>query len=521
MFRKLFKGIRSTVSAVHHFFAERYIEPQVLPPEHWFAGQEYDPSDPSQLNWATFPIGDDDAQAHFMAVGTTGSAKTIILRLLMQSVLPDIGTGRQIRALVYDAKQDALSVLSAIADPRLIFTLNPFDDRGVAWDLAKDITEPRVALELAYTLVPQTNEQNPYFADASRDIIYGIILSFILSKQAWSLADVIRASSNPKTALRVLKRHKESAQYMSTYFNKKQTCIDVFSTIATKLLAFRPVAGCWEAATRRISLTEFFNREMILVLGNCEESKKSMEAINRLIFKRATEIQLAKPEYPSERTWYFLDELTEAGKLEGLVSLMKKGRSKGARVAIAFQTISGLRDPSNYGQYIADEIVGQVGCRFFGRIECPETAEFASKTIGEKEFIQKSNSHTYGQYGSSTYSYQNIISRTVLPSEFLSMPACTSENGLFGIVTLRNIGCTTIHVHPVDLFEHMLVPPEPHVPDFVPRDVAHQYMPDWTPEQREQFAPAPKKGKDAPPVTNDKPKPKTSKSHPNLDDLLG
>ncbi|HMP71600.1 MAG TPA: type IV secretion system DNA-binding domain-containing protein, partial [Pirellulaceae bacterium] len=464
--------------------------------------------------------GDDEAQAHFMAVGTIGSGKTIILRLLMQSVLPDVGMGRGVRAIVYDAKQDALPILAGFCDPRLIFTLNPFDDRGVAWDVAKDITEPRVALELAFTLVPKTNEQNPFFADASRDIIYGIVLSFILSKQPWSLADVIRAASNPKTAHRVLKRHKESAQYMSTYFADKRLCFNIFSTIATKLLDFRPVAGCWEAATRRISLTEFFNSEMILVLGNCEESKKSLDAINRLIFKRATDMQLAKPEYTSDRTWYFLDELTEAGKLDGLVSLMKKGRSKGARVAIAFQTISGLRDPSNFGQYMADEVVGQIGCRFFGRIECPETAEFASKTLGGRELIQKSNSQTYGQHGSTTHSYQNIISRTMLPSEFLSMPACTSENGLFGIVTLRNIGCTTIHVHPVDLFEHMLVSPEPNVPDFVPRDVSHQYMPDWTPEQREQFAPARKKGKGTPPLTEDKPKPKTSKSHLNLDDLL-
>jgi DNA helicase HerA-like ATPase len=34
----------------------------------------------------------DEATKHFLAVGTTGSGKTIVLRLLMQSALPDIGT---------------------------------------------------------------------------------------------------------------------------------------------------------------------------------------------------------------------------------------------------------------------------------------------------------------------------------------------------------------------------------------------------------------------------------------------
>lgn len=519
MFRGTLKLFKTIAVGFYHFFAERFPEVEVDAPAPLHRLAEYDPKNTDQFNWVSLPVGDDEAQAHFMAVGTIGSGKTIVLRLLMQSVLPDIGSGRGLRAIVYDAKQDALPVLSAIASPELIFTLNPFDDRGVAWDLAKDITEPRVALELAFTLVPKTNEQNPFFPDASRDIIYGIVLSFILSGHPWSLADVIRAASNPKTARRVLKRHKESAQSMKTYFSSKKVCLDIFSTIATKLLDFCPMAGCWEAAKRRISLTEFFNSDMILVLGNCEESKKSLEAINRLFFKRATEMQLAKPEYTPDRTWYFLDELTEAGKLEGLVPLMKKGRSKGARVAIAFQTISGLRDPSNYGQCMTDEIVGQVGCRFFGRIECPETAEFASKTIGEQEFIQRSNSFTTGQHGSTTTSYQNIITRTVLPSEFLSMPSCSEENGLIGVVTLRNIGCTFIGIHPVDLFEHMLIPPDPDVPDFVLRDVSHQYMRDWTPEERERFAPPIKKQTKTP--EQGKTKKSGTKMNQNLEDLLG
>ncbi|MGV2342203.1 MAG UNVERIFIED_CONTAM: type IV secretion system DNA-binding domain-containing protein [Planctomycetaceae bacterium] len=48
---------------------------------------------------------------HFLAVGTTGSGKTVVMRLLMQSVLPEIGSGNDVRAVIYDAKQDMMSIL--------------------------------------------------------------------------------------------------------------------------------------------------------------------------------------------------------------------------------------------------------------------------------------------------------------------------------------------------------------------------------------------------------------------------
>jgi type IV secretory pathway TraG/TraD family ATPase VirD4 len=451
----------------------------------------YDPNDLDNNNWLTFGLYDIDASAHFMALGTTGSGKTIVMRMLMQSVLPTIGLGYGVRAIVYDAKCDVMSTLATFCDPELICNFNPFDERGVAWDLCRDITEPRMATQMARILVPEIQESQPYFSSACRDILDGIMVSFMLSGIDWSLADVLRAASSKSLALRVIKKHAESEMMLANYFRARQgSTSDVFSTLSSKLMPFRSVAACWEAAKHRQSLTEFFKGEGVVVLGNSEESRTPINAVNRMLFKRATELLLGKPEYTPERTWFFIDELTEAGRLDGMVSLLKKGRTKGARVAIAFQTISGMRSSSNFGREQTDEIVGLIGNRFFGRIECPESAEYASKVFGEAEIIQKSTSYTSGGQGpTTTNSFNNIVTRVVLPSEFMSIPICNLENGLLGFVSISNHGCSRIDIPPGELFNGWLLPPDRTVPDFLPRDSIHQFLKPWTSEQESVFAP--------------------------------
>jgi len=71
-------------------------------------------------------IPEASATKHFLFVGTTGSGKTLSLRMLMQSVLPTVES-RDARALIYDSKQDMLSILEGTRLGSKIYILNPFD----------------------------------------------------------------------------------------------------------------------------------------------------------------------------------------------------------------------------------------------------------------------------------------------------------------------------------------------------------------------------------------------------------
>lgn len=106
----------------------------------------------------------EDISTHTIFLGTTGSGKTLAMRLLQQCAIPLVGTGLGYRALVYDSKQDAMPILSAIIPDRSRLKLmNPFDARGVAWDISKDVTRPTEAMEIAHTLMPDVADNNPFF----------------------------------------------------------------------------------------------------------------------------------------------------------------------------------------------------------------------------------------------------------------------------------------------------------------------------------------------------------------------
>ena len=100
------------------------------------------------------------ATTHFLALGSSGSGKTVTIKLLMKSVLPRVLVpGSDVRALVYDAKTDVLPSLRGMGVPEeRLLIMNPLDKRCVAWDMAKDITNPFFMDQVAATLIPKPDE---------------------------------------------------------------------------------------------------------------------------------------------------------------------------------------------------------------------------------------------------------------------------------------------------------------------------------------------------------------------------
>ncbi len=439
------------------------------------------------LIWGDIPLAPEEAAGHFLAAGATGSGKTTIIRLLLQSVFSQFAQNGDNRAMIYDAKQDALPLIHALAPHVDIATFNPFDARGVAWDIAADVREPRVAIEIAYTLIPDMPESQPFFTNAARHLAYGLMASFMLSNDPWTFADLVRALKSPRALKRILKRHEYTRSLLSLYFSDPRLGQNIMSTIATKYLPFEPIAAAWEHAGRRVSLHDWATSAQTLILPNSEISRAPIDAINRCIFKLATDIVLNQSESFTRRSWFVIDELPAADKLDGLVSLLKKGRSKGASVVLAFQSISGLRDQRLYGNFLTDELLGQIGNRFFGRLECPVTAEWASQVIGDQDALTSSHNKTHTPQGESrgvTKQWQRR--RAVLPSQLMNIPPCSIENGLHGYFVLRSIGAFYSSLPGGQLFTSRLVPPA-NIPEFAPRSPETQFLAPWTEQQAARF----------------------------------
>ena len=184
--------------------------------------QEDTPGGPLVLGGRRFP--ESMASGHFVFVGATGSGKTLLQRLLLQSTLPEIGKQRRHRALLYDAKRDLPSMLAGMGLDAPVRLLNPLDAGAVAWDMAADITSPSLAQQAALLLVPETrNDNNPFFSRAARHLLSGIITSLLLRFPGkWTFRQVLLIARDPRRMERTL-HAVESTRHIGRYFEHEAT----------------------------------------------------------------------------------------------------------------------------------------------------------------------------------------------------------------------------------------------------------------------------------------------------------
>ena len=386
-------------------------------------------------------LPEEAATSHFMIVGTTGSGKTLTLRMMMHSVLPRIMTNDDTRAVIFDVKQDIFSTLLSIGlPPQGIILLNPFDSRCWEWDMAKDVAGPDTAFQVASIIIPEEGSNNRYFADAARDLLAGVMNVFIergeLREQKtgllpeWGLSDVLYATKSPERLRLVLSQTAAGKDLIQLHLQGDATPRSVISTLRTKLIPFDVIAALWSHARhpngkrKRISLQDFLKTNTVLVLGNNQAARAPIEAINRVLFQRLTELTLDGTESQTRRTWFFLDEARKLGHLSGLDDLMTNGRSKGACVVIGFQDIDGIR--AVYGKEVAGEITSMPANFGILKVAGESTPIWASAIFGEQEVREKtfSYSEAHGEHVVPTYSEGEQIQekRLFLPSEFRIIP---------------------------------------------------------------------------------------------------
>jgi hypothetical protein len=403
--------------------------------------------------FAGFAFPTDSALTHFAFVGSSGSGKTINQRFLYQTAISKyIGkidpNGEGVRALLYDAKGDMHSILYGQGvNERFIKTLNPFDNRSYAWDIAKDVQDEATALEIANILIPENeNDSQPFFRDSARDILSGVLTAYVYeSPNNWTLRDVLYPllCGDISVLQNVLQMSEYSIDRLQ-YLNHDKTFQNILSTIRTELKPLQIIASLWYRASlkgKTISLENWVKNPCgeALILGNSYKLKESLKTVNQVIFKRISQLLLDLPDIEknsTRRSWICLDELAQLGKLDGLNDLLTNGRSKGVCNVIGFQDFDGLKDI--YGEDIANVIFGQCASKAFFRLGSGSSAKWASEQFGEKERFENTNSRgesSNAQTGT-TYNWETsekVEKRdAVLSQEFLTMKATNPKNGLTG-----------------------------------------------------------------------------------------
>ena len=198
---------------------------------------------------------------------------------------------------------------------------------------------------------------------------------------------------------------------------------------------------------------------------------------------------------PLRQTWFVIDELRVAGRLDEFNNLLVEGRQKGACAVLGYQNLPGLM--AVYGEHLAHELVGQPGNKAFLRITEPKTMDFASSCFKTQDIelprvTTTQSSSKEGTSVSESFSSQRLTQPVVLPGQFESdLPRPNKQVGLCGFYQTAAVGHPYFAKIDGELVEAML-PELDHTKtaawdrDFIPRfppgsaALAEMSLKEWT-----------------------------------------
>lgn len=383
--------------------ARSEVEPLLYLPDRANCGA----STAEHINWGGIGIALQRSNLHFLIAGVPGTGKTMAFQLLLESVFSRnlrSNTRGNDRAIVYDPKRELYPFFRSIGvEATDISVLNPFDQRCSAWDLAVDYETDAEAMQLAKTIIPVSDSHSqPFFPKSAVLLLAAVVTAHMKGNpRGWDLADVIQTCLNLSELESFLgKRPWSPTIAMALNVLKSDgTKHSVFAELMSHLFEYSSIAARWRLARnagRRFSVKSFVeSRSSIALLGSSHTYSESLQAINRLLIKRLSEITLdhiADGQWQAQnRTWVVLDELRELGKVTGLSDLINKGRSRGVCAVLGFQDYVGLKH--SFGEHAAHEIVASCGHKIILKMS-GDSAEWASKMIGRAEIAETHFSFT-------------------------------------------------------------------------------------------------------------------------------
>ena len=336
---------------------------------------------------------------HLLIVGSPGSGKTQITYPILKQVLE-----RGDKAIVWDVKGTYLQALYGQQDVRL---LAPWDTRSMAWQPSQDIRNLEDCKQAAEILIPTNiKELQPYFSNASRDILRVVMGHLDAARRPWGWSDLWAAiGCGQQKLFHYLQQSAAGATAATHISGDNKSSHDVYSSLITAVAPLEALGKAWPGEGESLRHWMKDGKGTLIIGGLPQRSVLAMTTAKLAMRVMITEL-LSMPNDLNRRVWLFLDELATLGNMETLLDAFSLGREKGLCIVVGIQDIGKIEHL--YGRELAKSMSNTFSTNIFLRCTDQGTSQWASECIGQQEAREEQVSQNRGQSRSSGRQHRSI-----------------------------------------------------------------------------------------------------------------
>src|SRR5579883_1136333 len=357
---------------------------------------------------------------HFLVTGKTGSGKSNFIRHTLRQIEARGGT-----AVVLDP--DAEYVSEFYRPERGDAILNPLDERCPAWSPWAELRAEsfRVDAEaLAQSLVPDAPNS---FAQSGADRFFRrsgrtTLVSIFETAKPRTPETITELLALPRERLKKALAGTAAEPLIDPGAHDQGAGIVAMVTNATNPFRYLPPHDQNRPMWSAVAWAK--RRRGWLFLTSTEDSRAAALPLQN-VWLDCLVRQLLTSELgaANEQVWIVIDELGALDYQGQLENLVVRGRKRGLCVALGFQAVSQLH--SIYGRERTVTLLSAPATKLILRSDEAETAEWASRTLGQREVVRLQMTTLTGpslyRDGFNLQPHQTL-ERVVLPAEIQKLP---------------------------------------------------------------------------------------------------
>lgn len=363
---------------------------------------------------------------HFLVMGSTGTGKSVLIKKAIAGIRQ-----RGDMAVILDVDGQLNKSLGRDGD--VVWRLKPSED-SPKWNPLFEIHEEIEARALAESIIPEGEGQSKEWNSYARTILTDAIKLAHRYKVPFSdLTEILSDASQIKEFIL-----KDSSPLPSkTFFQGEaagmaSSALNIVANYAGQFSELTP-----DADHADFSIGQFVKaaQDQVLWVVVTEKELKAVAGVITTMFDLAASAILETDTDKPLSRWMIIDEFGSFNQMSAMSALLTKGRKYGARVVLGMQTMSQIYE--KYGKNEGTTLLANLTNFVVLRCPDPETAEYASRRIGDAQIRRNTTSRS--SQGSSS-SEHVVIEKAVLPSEIQGLPDLT------GFTAVANVGVSRVHL---------------------------------------------------------------------------